>query len=93
MTRNRMPATDVILRAAAQGAVTADNAEAGFARIREIAGSTMDDAALAIAVADCLREKLIREPVRLPEGALQCHWTLELTPAGIALARAIGGAG
>ena len=39
------------------------------------------------AVAACLRDGLIREPIRLPEGALQCHWHLELTPAGVAAAR------
>jgi hypothetical protein len=39
------------------------------------------------AVATCLRDGLIREPIRLPEGALQCHWHLELTPKGVAAAR------
>ena len=28
---------------------------------------------------------------RLPEGSLQCHWRLELTPAGVARARALIG--
>ena len=88
-----MPTTDVILRAASQGAVTADNVELGFARVREITGSALDDTAMAAAIAACLRDKLIREPVRLPEGALQCHWTLELTQAGIAATRAASGAG
>ena len=32
---------------------------------------------------------LIREPVRIPEGALHCHWRLELTPAGVVAARAL----
>ena len=41
------------------------------------------------AVAACLRDGLIREPIRLPEGALQCHWHLELTPKGVAEAREI----
>lgn len=82
-------AVDMILRAAWKGAVTADNAEDGFDRIRAITGCAPDNAALANAVAECLRAKLIREPVRLPEGALQCHWTLELTPAGVDVARAL----
>lgn len=84
-----MAAEATILRAAWKGAVTADNAEDGFARIRVLTGSALDNAALAGAVADCLRRKLIREPVRLPEGALQCHWTLELTPDGVTAARDI----
>jgi hypothetical protein len=43
------------------------------------------------AVAACQRDGLIREPVRLPEGTLQCHWHLELTPKGVAAARGLGG--
>jgi hypothetical protein len=43
------------------------------------------------AVGACLRDGLIREPIRLPEGALQCHWHLELTPAGVATARSMPG--
>ena len=85
----RMTAEAEVLGAAWKGAVTADNAEAGFARIREITGSTLDDTALASAVAVCLARKLIREPVHLPEGALHCHWTLELTPKGVNAARGL----
>ncbi len=81
--------TEAILRAAWAGAVRADNAEDGFDRIRAMTGCALDNVALADAVAECLRAGLIREPVRLPEGALQCHWTLELTPAGVAAARAL----
>jgi hypothetical protein len=36
-----------------------------------------------------LHERLIQEPIRLPEGALQCHWHLELTPKGVQVARAL----
>lgn len=84
-----MSPSEVILRVAWPGALTADNAEAGFARIREMTGCGLDDAALARALAACVAEKLIREPVRLPEGALQCHWTLELTAAGVDAVRAL----
>jgi len=80
---------EIVMRAAWKGAVTADNAEDGFARIRTLTASTLDNAALAEAVATCLAQKLIHEPVRLPEGALQCHWTLELTPAGVDAVRDI----
>ena len=82
-------AADIILRVVWEGAVTADDAEAGFARIRALANIELDDTALAQAVSACLATKLIREPVRLPEGALHCHWTLELTAAGVAAARAL----
>ena len=77
------PQSILILGAAWRAAITSDNAEDGFARIRASVGSTMTNSEIADAVADCLRRKLIREPVRLPEGALKCHWTLELMPAGI----------
>ena len=72
-----------ILRAAWKGAVTADSAENGFAHIRAITGSKLGNTELAAAVAACVAGKKIHEPIRLPEGALQCHWTLELTAAGI----------
>ena len=49
------------------------------------------DAVAHLLVAACLRDGLIREPVRLPAGALQCHWRLELTPDGVAAARALIG--
>jgi len=77
-----MTPTEAVLFAAWKGAVTADNAEDGFDRLRTITGSALTNAEIADAVAECLRRKLVRDPVRLPEGALQCHWTLELTQAG-----------
>ena len=81
-----MTPADIILRAAP---LTVDNAEAGFARIREITGSTFDDATLAKAIAACVASNKIHDPIRLPEGALHCHWTLELTAAGRIAARAL----
>jgi hypothetical protein len=56
-------------------------------RFRSIAGDLHNFGMFCDAVAACLREGLIREPVRLPEGALQCHWHLELTPNGVVAAR------
>jgi hypothetical protein len=81
----------VLLLAGLRNFVTADNAEDGFARIQAIAGDKLDPTRFHDAVAACLRDGLIREPVRLPEGALQCHWRLELTPKGVAAARALAG--
>jgi hypothetical protein len=65
------------------------NLELGFDRFVTITNQTITYDAFCEAVATCLRDGLIREPIRLPEGALQCHWHLELTPAGVAQARAI----
>jgi hypothetical protein len=57
--------------------------EEGFERFQGIARKTLDYDAFRNAVGACLREGLIYEPIRLPEGALQCHWRLELTPKGV----------
>jgi hypothetical protein len=72
--------------------VSAANADEAHQRIRDIAGQPLDAAAFHAAVAAALAAGLIREPVRLPPGSLQCHWRLELTPAGVERARAITGA-
>jgi hypothetical protein len=69
------------------------NIEAGYQRFRAINGDAVDYAAFCDAVAGLLRERLIYEPIRLPEGALQCHWHLELTARGVAAARALQGKG
>jgi len=84
-----MTHTETVLFAVRNNAITADNAEDGYARIRALAGVTINNAELARAVAACLALKLIHEPIRLPDGALHCHWTLELTVAGAAAARAL----
>jgi len=77
-----------LLRIGFHHRIVADNVEDGFARCAAAAGGTLTQAAFHDAIAHCLAAGLIREPVRLPEGSLQCHWRLELTPAGVAAARA-----
>jgi hypothetical protein len=51
----------------------------------------LDAVAFHAAVAEALAAGLIREPVILPPGALQCHWRLDLTPQGVARARELIG--
>ena len=82
--------TASLLRVAWRHALTAANAEEGLLRVQEIVGVPLDPAAFHAAVADALAAGLISEPVVLPEGALQCHWRLHLTPAGVARATALG---
>ncbi len=77
-----------LLTVAFRHVISEPNIEAGYDRFRAIAGDAIGFDAFRDAVAQCLREGLIREPIRLPEGALQCHWHLELTPKGVAAARA-----
>jgi hypothetical protein len=85
-----MDAKSLLLTAALRHRINEPNIEAGFERFRAIAGGSVDYQAFCDAVATCVREGLVREPVRLPEGALQCHWHLELTPKGVEAARGAG---
>ena len=78
---------DKLLLMAFGHAINEPNIEAGFERFSALAGGSAGYDAFCDAVASCLRDGLIRDPVRLPAGALQCHWHLELTPAGVEAAR------
>jgi hypothetical protein len=84
-----MNARDLLLRTAFRHRINEPNVEAGCERLVALAGEDIAAAEFHDAVASALREGLIREPIRLPEGALQCHWHLELTPTGVAAARAL----
>jgi hypothetical protein len=82
-----MDAKSILLSTALRHTINDTNIEAGFERFTSIVGASIDLRAFCDAVAACLRDGLIREPIRLPEGALQCHWHLELTPKGVNAAR------
>jgi hypothetical protein len=85
-----MDAVTLLLTTAFRHVIDAANIEAGYERFAELTNGAVSEDAFRDAATACLRDGLIREPVRLPEGALQCHWHLELTPKGVAAARAIG---
>jgi hypothetical protein len=57
--------------------------ESGLLRLATILGRELDPTSFHAVVADALANGYIRDPVRLPPGALQCHWNLELTPSGV----------
>ena len=76
-----------VLEVAFRHVITEPNIEAGYERFRALSVDALDEDGFRTGIAECLRRGLIREPIRLPEGALQCHWHLELTPAGVAAAR------
>jgi hypothetical protein len=86
-----MDATALLLTTAYRHVIKEPSVEAGYTRFAELIGGALDYGAFRDAVDARLREGLICEPVRLPEGALQCHWHLELTPKGVAAARALPG--
>jgi len=79
-------AVDLVLVTAFRHVINEPNLEGGFERFKALTSDTIDYDIFCEAVAECLRDGLIREPIRLPEGALQCHWHLELTPKGVAAA-------
>jgi hypothetical protein len=78
---------DLLLATAFRHRINEPNIEAGFEQFVALTDRSVGYDAFCDAVAVSLRDGLIREPIRLPEGALQCHWHLELTPAGVAVAR------
>jgi hypothetical protein len=84
-----MDAKSLLLTTALRHSINEPNIEAGFERFRAVTGDHADYPSFCDAVAACLREGLIREPIRLPEGALQCHWHLELTSKGVEATRAL----
>ena len=80
-------AIGLLLATAFRHPISEPNVEAGFERFQALSGGAIDYGAFRDAVDACLRDDLLYEPVRLPEGALQCHWRLELTPRGVNVAR------
>jgi hypothetical protein len=71
--------------------IHAPNADEAFLKVQEIVGTPLNAALFHAAVAKALTAGLIHDPVVLPEGALQCHWELRLTHAGLARARELIG--
>jgi hypothetical protein len=91
-----MDVLGLLLTTAFRHTINEPNIEAGFTRFTALEGEGVSYAAFCDAVAAALRDGLIREPIRLPEGALQCHWHLELTPKGVDTATEllrVGGSG
>jgi hypothetical protein len=84
-----MDAKTLLLITALRHRISEPNIETGFERFAALTRDAVDYQAFCDAVANSLRDGLIHEPIRLPEGALQCHWHLELTPRGVEVARAM----
>ena len=84
-----MDTKSLLLTTAFRHVINEPNIEGAHARFEAITGGSVEYRAFRDGVDAALREHLIHEPVRLPEGALQCHWHLELTPKGVQVARAL----
>jgi len=87
-----MDTAGLLLRTGLRHFVSAPSAELAQAEIEQLSGRRLDATDFAAAVAALLRDGLIRDPIRLEDQALQCHWRLELTPDGVARARTLTGA-
>ena len=81
--------TDALLRTILEAPVIADGIEAGLDELAARLGSHLSRGTIAEAVHDALVKGFVRDPVRLPPGALQCHWHLELTSQGRQAARRV----
>ena len=85
-----METVEHLLRAGLTQFISAPNAEMAQAELERLTGHPLPDFADAIAI--LLSRRLIRDPIRLEDQALQCHWRLDLTPDGVARARTLTGA-
>jgi hypothetical protein len=84
-----MDAAALLLTVGFRHVINEPNIEAAYERFTALTNAEVDQTAFRNAIAISLRDGLIHGPIRLPEGALQCHWHLELTPKGIAAVRAL----
>ncbi len=75
----------MILAVASRHRINAPDFDAGHERFVALSGMSVSAQEFQDAVASCVADRLVFDPVRLPEGALQCHWHLEPTEAGRAL--------
>ena len=57
--------------------------DSGLSRVATIIGHELDSIEFHASLCEALTSGYIRDPVELLPGALQCHWHLELTPAGV----------
>lgn len=78
---------DALLLVAFSRQITTPDSDSGIECLAASAERKAPVEAWRAAVAEATRAGYIRDPVRLPAGALQCHWHLELTPHGVEAAR------
>jgi hypothetical protein len=81
------PLIDAVLSVAFHGGLGASDPDTGIALLAEAVGRPDPPAAWRDAIALAVHEGYLYDPVRLHQGALQCHWRLELTPKGVAAVR------
>ena len=72
----------MILAVASRHRIDGPDFNAGHERFVTLSGMQVSAGEFQDAVASCVAVRLVFDPVRLPEGSLQCHWHLEPTEAG-----------
>jgi hypothetical protein len=82
---------DLLLLGAFRRRISEPDFAAGLDRFRAIVGRPIDEDDFRAAIARALKLGHIYDPVRIPAGALQCHWCLEVTPKGSEAAQALSG--
>jgi hypothetical protein len=81
---NPAPLLATLLSAIYRQPIIAPDAESGIARLAAATEPTLMSRRMWFAaVAEAVAAGYLHDPVRLPPGALQCHWHLELTPKGV----------
>ncbi len=85
-----MDTAALLLRIAFHRRIDEANADEARDTIARLAGHAIPD--FHAALEKCLVLGWIEDPIRLEDHALQCHWRLILTQAGVAQARKIIGA-
>ena len=86
-TKEIAPLVEVLLRLAFCQHIVAPDVDAGIEQLATRAGVKATGDVWRAAISDALAAGYIHDPVRLPAGALQCHWHLEVTPAGVEVVR------
>lgn len=80
---------EALLRVALHHRISEANLDLGLQRLTLILGGDVVPADLAETVAQAISQGLIQDPVQIADGALQCHWRLALSPAGVVAARGL----
>jgi hypothetical protein len=79
----------LLLLVAFRNRIREPDLDSGLSRFAEVIGRSMDPDDFRDALARALEAGYIHDPVRLPAGALQCHWQLDLTSNGVTKVRTL----
>ncbi len=84
-----MSMTSLLLLVAFRHRINEADISAGLARFEAIIEREVDEGEFRAALSRAVAAGDLLDPVRLPPGALQCYWHLELTPKGVNAVRAL----